>query len=144
MSAGPEREKQWRQGWERKFSRAWFPALTNYNMQWVSEWSPICLFPAFPSWSPLPPRFSPTPSPEPRAWKKVLSVSIQVADPGSPVPWPRNRWPESNIFRFFCAWPLQKSQVGKGHIWHMLRLSFQQISRIPRQASNICNQLRDQ
>lgn len=58
----------------------------------VSQWViPYCPFPAFPSWSPLPPRFSTTPSPEPRAWKKVLSVSIQVADPGSPVPWPRNR-----------------------------------------------------
>lgn len=52
MSAGPEREKQWRQGWEGEFCRAWFPALTNYNMQWVSEWSPICPFPAFPLFRP--------------------------------------------------------------------------------------------
>ena len=103
MSAGPEREKQWRQGWERKFSRAWFPALTNYNMQWVSEWSPICLFPAFPSWSPLPPPFFP----HPKSRTQGLEEGPICIDTGC---WPRKprslapeSWLESNIFRFFCA-----------------------------------------
>ena len=81
MSAGPEREKQWRQGWEREFCRAWFPALTNYNMQWVIPYYP---FPAFPSWSPSHPVFPPPQVPNPGLGRRSYLYRYRLLTPEVP------------------------------------------------------------